>query len=118
MDMGAGIEHLSRGTARGVDLMIVVVEPTLNSVNTAMNVKRMAADLGIGRIGIVGNKIRSGREKQFIEKSFQPGEVLGFISFNKNIWENSMEPDSMRVGENSLDGMREVRQKILGEAGD
>jgi CO dehydrogenase maturation factor len=40
MDMGAGIEHLSRGTARGVDLMLVVVEPGLNSVNTAGQQKR------------------------------------------------------------------------------
>ncbi|MCL6610719.1 MAG: AAA family ATPase [Peptococcaceae bacterium] len=117
MDMGAGIEHLSRGTARGVDLMLVVVEPSMNSVNTAMNVKRMAADLGIGRIRVVGNKVRSEREREFIEKSFQPGEVLGYISFSSDVWENSMEPDSACACMELLEGMREVREKILGEAG-
>lgn len=117
MDMGAGIEHLSRGTARGVDLMLVVVEPSQNSVNTALNVKKMASDMGIGRIRVVGNKIRSDREREFIEKSFQPGEVLGFIRFNNDIWENSMEPSLVCTGGDLLDGMREVREKILREAG-
>ena len=117
MDMGAGIEHLSRGTARGVDLMLVVVEPSQNSVNTAINVKKMASEMGIGRIRVVGNKTRSDREREFIEKSFQPGEVLGFIRFNNDIWENSMEPDSAFAGGDLLDGMREVRETILREAG-
>ena len=117
MDMGAGIEHLSRGTARGVDLMVVVVEPSRNSVNTAMNVMGMAADLGIGRIRIVGNKIRSEKEKEFIEKSFQPGKVLGYISFSNDIWENSMDPVSASTEDELLNGMREVREKILGEVG-
>ncbi|MHB8156181.1 MAG: ATP-binding protein [Desulfocucumaceae bacterium] len=117
MDMGAGIEHLSRGTARGVDMMLVVVEPSLNSVNTAMNVKRMATDLGIKRIRIVGNKIRSEKEKEFIDKSFQAGEVLGFISFNNDIWENSMGLESAPASLELLEGMREVREKILGEVG-
>ncbi|MFZ5642174.1 MAG: AAA family ATPase [Bacillota bacterium] len=117
MDMGAGIEHLSRGTARGVDMMLVVVEPSRNSVNTAMNVIKMASELGIERIRIVGNKIRSEKEKEFIEKSFQPGQVLGFVSFNNDIWENSMDPESSPAAEELLAGMREVREKILGEVG-
>ncbi|MFZ5649287.1 MAG: ArsA-related P-loop ATPase [Bacillota bacterium] len=117
MDMGAGIEHLSRGTSRGVDIMLVVVEPSQNSVNTALNVKKMAADLGIGRIRILGNKIRSDREKDFIEKSFQPGEVLGFIRFSNEIWESSMDQGSAKAEGELLEGMREVREKILGEVG-
>ncbi len=117
MDMGAGIEHLSRGTARGVDLMLVVVEPSRNSVNTAHLVKRLAADLGIRKVRFIGNKIRSPREKEYIEKNFPRGEILGFIEFNNEVWEKAMEPNSGAGGE-LLAGMREVREKILEEAGD
>lgn len=117
MDMGAGIEHLSRGTARGVELMLVVVEPSRNSINTAKNVKNMATDLGINNIKVIGNKIRSGKEREFIEKSFQPGEVLGFVDFNNTIWESAMEPNSALTGCELLTGMREVREKILREVG-
>lgn len=118
MDMGAGIEHLSRGTARGVDFMLVVVEPSFNSVNTARNVKKMAAELGIKKVSIIGNKIRSSKEKEFIEKSFESGDVLGYIGFNNAIWENSMDPvhDSSDIG--LLEGMKEIRDKLIVEVGD
>lgn len=90
MDMGAGIEHLSRGTARGVDLMLVVVEPSRNSISTARNVRRMAADLGIGKVRVVANKIRSAGERDFVARNFAPGEVIGYIAFDDQVWEASM----------------------------
>ncbi|HHW43491.1 MAG TPA: AAA family ATPase [Desulfotomaculum sp.] len=118
MDMGAGIEHLSRGTARGVDLMLVVVEPSRNSVNTAHLVKQLATDLGIKKVKIIGNKIRSPREQEFIRQSFPPEDILGFVKFNEYIWENSMEPSPENTGKDLLDGMKEVYEKIRREEGD
>ena len=47
LDMEAGIEHLGRGTALGVDLLLVVVEPGQRSVDTAHRIQEMAAGLGI-----------------------------------------------------------------------
>ena len=47
VDMEAGIEHLGRGTAEGVDQMIVVVEPGWASIETARRVAGLAADLGL-----------------------------------------------------------------------
>lgn len=118
MDMGAGIEHLSRGTAKGVDLMLVVVEPSRNSINTAHLVKQLAADLGIRKVRIIGNKIRSPREKESIQSCFLPGEVLGFIEFNNQIWESAMESNSANAEGELLVEIREVREKIQKEAGD
>lgn len=43
LDMEAGLEHLGRATAQGVDLMLIVVEPGRRAVDTAGNVRRMAA---------------------------------------------------------------------------
>jgi len=118
MDMGAGIEHLSRGTVRGVDMMLVVVEPSRNSVNTAGHVIRMAGELGIAKVGIVANKIRSNKEKQFIIDSFSQHPVIGFISFSESIWANAMEPSMTPEAEEEL--MSEVQNvclNILGEVG-
>ncbi|MEW6275663.1 MAG: AAA family ATPase [Bacillota bacterium] len=118
MDMGAGIEHLSRGTAKGVDLMLVVVEPGRNSVNTARHVKRMSADLGIQKVKIIGNKVRSEKEKEFIVNSFQPGEVLGLVKFDESVWESAMEPTAAGVGGGLLADVERIKEKILSEAGD
>lgn len=119
MDMGAGIEHLSRGTARGVDMMLVVVEPSLNSVNTAGLVIKLASDLGIKKVRIIGNKIRNEREKEFIMKNFQSGEVLGFVGFDDDIWESAMDRSLVEGAEGALlPSMKQVYENILREAGE
>ncbi|WP_347491062.1 ATP-binding protein [Desulfoscipio sp. XC116] len=119
MDMGAGIEHLSRGTARGVDMMLVVVEPSRNSVNTAKNVQRMASDLGIKKVGIIANKIHTEKEKNFIESIFPGNIILGFIKFSESIWANAMEPSqATEFGGELLAEMQQICLKISEEAGD
>lgn len=45
MDMEAGIEHLGRGTAQGVDAFIVVVEPGERSLQTYRKVKKLGKDM-------------------------------------------------------------------------
>ena len=50
VDMEAGVEHLGRGTAEGVDTMLVVVEPGWASLQTAARVAEMARDLGIRKV--------------------------------------------------------------------
>jgi CO dehydrogenase maturation factor len=74
LDMEAGIEHLGRGTAMGVDLMLAVVEPGKRSVETAHRVREMAAALGIRRFGIVLNKsIALEEERAWIGQEFGAG---------------------------------------------
>jgi len=58
MDMEAGIEHLGRGTADAVDALLVVVEPSQSSIETARNIERLASDLGIEEVRAIVNKTR------------------------------------------------------------
>ena len=53
IDSEAGLEHISRGTIRGVDLVLVVVEPGQRSFDTALSIRQLAADLGIQRVHAV-----------------------------------------------------------------
>jgi CO dehydrogenase maturation factor len=62
--------------------MIVVVEPGQRSVQTAHHVARLASDLGITRVFVVGNKVRSEMDRQFIQAQAAPLPVLGFMSYN------------------------------------
>lgn len=91
LDMGAGIEHLTRGTSKGVDVMLVVTEPTKNSVQTAKVVKQLAIDLGIKNIKIVGNKIRGSQDEAFLQSQFLPGEIIGKLPFDEDILEAAMD---------------------------
>lgn len=91
LDMGAGIEHLTRGTSGNVDLMLVVTEPSKSSVQTARTVEGLAAELGIREVKFIANKIRSQKEEEFINQNFKPEELLGMVHYDDAIAERSMD---------------------------
>ena len=72
LDMEAGVEHLGRGTTASMDAMLVVIEPGLRSVQTAMSIRRLAADLGVTRLLVVLNKLVDPEERALIE---EPGRA-------------------------------------------
>ncbi len=87
MDMEAGVEHLGRGTAKAVDKLIIVVEPSRRSVETAYRIRELAKDVGLQNIGVVGNKIRSEKDKDALISSMPGFEFLGFIPYDQAIVE-------------------------------
>ena len=85
MDMEAGLEHLGRGTAQGMDQFIVVIEPGARSVQTYHNVKRLANDLGIGCVRVVANKVRDEVDEEFVRNTIPAEDLLGMIHYNTDI---------------------------------
>jgi CO dehydrogenase maturation factor len=85
LDMEAGLEHLGRGSTAGMDALIVVVEPGQRSIQTAQHIKKLAADLQVKKVFIVGNKVQNEADKDIIRKGLPEFEVLGFMSFNPAI---------------------------------
>ncbi len=85
MDMEAGIEHLGRATASAVDKLIVVVEPGRRSIETAHTINKLAQDIGLRNIGLVGNKLRKQSDKDFLISSLPGFEFLGFIPYDQAI---------------------------------
>jgi len=79
LDMYAGVEHLGRATVDFVDAMLVVVEPTRRSLGTAAQIKKLANDLGLSRLYLVGNKVRNDDEARFLETETPGLPVLGFL---------------------------------------
>ncbi len=87
MDMEAGIEHLGRATARGVHRLIVVVEPGRRSIETALQVKKLAEDLGLKQVAVVANKIRTPADQEFLERHLADLPILGFLPFDEKVIE-------------------------------
>lgn len=82
LDMAAGIEHLSRGTARSVDKLIIVVEPGRASIETAYRIDGLAKDIGLENIALVANKIHSEQEREYITNRLKGYQFLGFIPYD------------------------------------
>ncbi len=79
LDMYAGVEHLGRATVDFVDAMLVVVEPTRRSLGTASQIKKLANDIGLTRLYLVGNKVRNEEEAKFLESETPELPVLGYL---------------------------------------
>jgi CO dehydrogenase maturation factor len=105
LDMEAGIEHLGRATAAGVDLMLAVVDAGQRSVETAHRVQRMAAEIGIDRFAVVGNKLEleGGEASARLARELGPERLLASIPYDTRIIEADRAGRSLvEVGDDDL----------------
>ncbi|MFA5801127.1 MAG: carbon monoxide dehydrogenase accessory protein CooC [Thermoleophilia bacterium] len=84
VDMEAGIEHLGRATARGVDAMLIVVEPGRRSIQTAEAITRLAGDIGISNIMMVVNKVNTA-DIGFCDDLGERFNVIGCLPLSEDV---------------------------------
>ena len=69
IDMEAGIESFGRGMERGVDTVLITVEPSFESLALADKISYMADGIGVNRVRAIPNKIPSEKvEKKIIDE--------------------------------------------------
>jgi CO dehydrogenase maturation factor len=87
LDMYAGVEHLGRATVDFVDALLVVAEPTRRSLATANQIKKLANDIGLYRLYLVGNKVRNNEEARFLEAETPDLPLLGYLPADLKVQE-------------------------------
>lgn len=112
MDMEAGIEHFGRGTAQGVDWLLIVVEPSRQSIDTAARIRSLAGDIGLKRLGAIGNKVRGEQDREFVMKSIAPVPLLGAIPYDDSIRLAEVEGRPPEAGDSAVGSEIE---KIIGQ---
>jgi len=111
MDMEAGLEHFGRGTARQMDVMLVIVEPRMKSIDTVRRIIKLAKDVEIKTLVAVGNKINSPYEKQFIDEKMRQLclFIAAYIPYDPSVVEADMRGISLiDYDENSL-ALKEIK---------
>ena len=127
LDMEAGIEHLGRGTVESVDILVIVVEPGVRSIETAKRIRKLAGDIGISRLGAIGNKTRNDSDKKFMIENiggqnlnYSLGiDFLGYISYNKKLVDADLKnlpfyevcPEVLDEGKVIVEGLMDGREK-------
>jgi CO dehydrogenase maturation factor len=101
MDMEAGIEHLGRATARGVDTLLVMVDPSQRAIDSAHRVARLGAEIGLRDIRFVANKVTSPADEQYIRAALPEQDLVGVIPWSEEI------RSAERAGRPVLDGAGE-----------
>ena len=99
MDMEAGVEHLGRATARGVNAMLVVVEPGQNSIECAQRIIKMTQQIGIKDLRFIANKVKDEADEKFIREALSGQEILEFIPYSEEIRKAD------RIGQSALDAL-------------
>lgn len=92
MDMEAGLEHLGRGTVKGVDAILSVVEPRMQSIETANRISKLARDIGVNSIFTIGNKVKNEEEKNFLYETLNKINlpIIGIIPYDEAIAKSDM----------------------------
>jgi CO dehydrogenase maturation factor len=112
LDMEAGIEHLGRGTARGIDLLLAVVEPGMRSIETLKRIEKLASDIEIGRIAVVVNKfIDMPKSRELLKKIKHP--ILGIVSYSKCFIEADMKKIPPYEANCEIDCFVRIKEKLL-----
>lgn len=104
IDMYAGVEHLGRATVDFVDAMIIVVEPTQRSLGTAAQIKNLSKDIGLKRLWLVGNKVRTEEEVKFLERESPGLPLLGNLPMDLGVL------DADRLGEPVYDHVPSLKE--------
>lgn len=84
MDMEAGVEHMGRGTARHVDMMLIVADPGMKSLETVKKIYGLAREAGIKEAFLVGNKVAEKRGEESIREFATSNRIplLGLIPYD------------------------------------
>lgn len=116
LDMEAGIEHLGRGTAARVDVLLAVSDANRKSLLTAATICRLAGEAGIPVAGIVANRIATPREEGIVRAFAQEHglTILGTVPYDSGIMEAGItgEPvDPVRSA--ALNAVRDLAELLI-----
>ena len=93
VDMEAGVEHFGRGVETSVDAVVVVAEPSLESVNLAERIKELASGAGAKFAGAVLNKVNGEQVEAQLTEALNGRDipVLSTILFRQEFLEGGLE---------------------------
>jgi CO dehydrogenase maturation factor len=116
LDMEAGIEHLGRGTTKGIDIMLIVVEPGARSIETAGRIVELARQIDIRKFGAIINKA-GGDVKEIEDKLDEYGiAVVGTIPYDTDLVRADMESIApIDKGGAAVEAMKEIWKNIKKE---
>jgi len=87
VDLAAGVEFMGRASIQGIDALVLVVEPGGRSIETAINMARMARKLGIGCVGVIANKITQTTQIDAIKTQLGDIALLGSLKSSRHLQE-------------------------------
>jgi CO dehydrogenase maturation factor len=113
LDMEAGLEHMGRASATGVDAMVAVVEPGMRSVQTANRIQKLAKDIGIRRTFAVANNISDPSQSEVLARSLGQEVIIGTLPHSAELARADLEGRSVDVDDPAFsDAIRRLGETL------
>jgi CO dehydrogenase maturation factor len=117
VDFEAGLEHLGRGTAKGIDVMLIITEPSQKSLDLSAKIIDLAKKLGIINIYLIANKIFDDSQTKIINKRVQEWEVPLYhsIPYDSEIGKadlNGISPIEFNPDSKAINSIKILYQKL------
>ena len=105
VDMEAGVEHFGRGVETSIDSVLIVTEPSYDSLELAEKISALAAEVGVERVWTILNKIGSEEIASRLQKELEEKNisVIGSIGYEPEIFEAGLEGRPVRRDELETD---------------
>jgi CO dehydrogenase maturation factor len=116
VDMEAGIEHFGRGVESGLDAVLIVVEPSFESISLAERIRYLAQGIGIRKIVVILNKVGSETlsTKLSLELRKRDVEVIGEIPYDETVFNAGLEGRALSREQGSIpDALHKISDWIL-----
>lgn len=93
VDMEAGVESFGRGVERNVDTVLIITEPSFESMELSGKIVYMSEGMGIYRVKAILNKVPSEtiREKMTAELGKRGVQVIGTVGYDPELSEAGFE---------------------------
>ena len=85
VDLEAGVEHLGRATVGRVDALLAVAEPSPRSMETITRIKRLAEEIRLKRVWVVGNRVETDDDLARLREGVAPLPVVGRIGLHAGV---------------------------------
>ena len=105
VDMEAGIEHFGRGVETSIDSVLIVVEPSFDSLELADKINTLATEVGMDNTWTILNKVMSEEIALKLRDELEKKgiSVIGSIGYDPDIFQSGLEGRPLQGSEAEKD---------------
>jgi CO dehydrogenase maturation factor len=117
VDMEAGIEHFGRGVETSVDSVLIVVDPSYESLELAERIHALTAEVGMANVWTILNRATSEEIALKLREALEIRgiAVIGSIGYDSDIFQAGLEGRAL-TGVRAVQDMANIVDALLGDA--
>ena len=114
VDMEAGIEHFGRGVETSIDSVLIVVEPSFDSLEIAQKINSLAAEVGVDDTWTILNKVMSQEIALELRDELEKRgiSVIGSIGYDPEVFQSGLKGRPL-CGRNAESDIGKILDQLL-----